>query len=241
MSDSLQPHGLSATPGSSVHGILQARLLEWLAIPFFKWSSQPRDWTWVPCLAGRFFTVWDTREAPLIFIYTCKYFLSDCLVEMQSQSVQFSSVAQSCLTLCDSVDCSNPGFPVHHQVSELAQLMSHWVGDAIQPSHHLSSPSPPAFNLSQHQGLFQWVCSHLIAKIFQLQLQHQSCQCIHKGAKAEDMGKGPIGSSVTVPFHFLLHKWILELGWAMEITSSKLYPFNGGKKKIHTHNVRVSS
>ena len=68
---------------------------------------------------------------------------------------QFSSVAQSCPTLCDPVDCSTPGFSFHHQLPELAQIYSHRVGDAIQPSHALSSPSSPAFNLSQYQGLFQ--------------------------------------------------------------------------------------
>ena len=70
-----------------------------------------------------------------------------------SFSRQFSSVAQSCPTLCDSMDCSMPGLPVHHQLLEYTQTHVHWVGDAIQPSHHLSSPSPPALNLSQHQGL----------------------------------------------------------------------------------------
>ena len=68
---------------------------------------------------------------------------------------QFSSVFQSCLTLCEPMDCSTPSFPVHHQLPELAQTPVHRVGDAIQPSHPLSSPSPPAFNLSQHHGLFQ--------------------------------------------------------------------------------------
>ena len=67
---------------------------------------------------------------------------------------QFGSVAQLCPTLCDPMDCSTPGFPVHHQVQELAQTFVHQVGDAIRPSHPLSFPSPPAFNLSQHQGLF---------------------------------------------------------------------------------------
>ena len=81
-------------------------------------------------------------------------------------SLQFSSVTQSCLTLCDPMVCSMPGFPVHHQLQELTQTQVHWVGDAIQPSHSLSSPSPPAFDLSQHQGLFQWVSSsHQVAKI----------------------------------------------------------------------------
>ena len=70
-------------------------------------------------------------------------------------SVQFSSVAQSCLTLCDPVDGSTPALPVHHQLPEFTQTHVHQVGDAIQPSHPLSSPSPPAFNLSQHQGLSQ--------------------------------------------------------------------------------------
>ena len=68
----------------------------------------------------------------------------------------FSSVAQSCLSLCDPMDCSTSGLPVHHKLPEFTQTHVHWVGDAIQPSHPLSSPSPPAFNLSQHQGLFQW-------------------------------------------------------------------------------------
>ena len=68
---------------------------------------------------------------------------------------RFSSVAQLCPTLCDPMDCSIPGLPVHHQLPELAQTHVHRVGDAIQPSHPLSSPSPPALNLSQHQGLFK--------------------------------------------------------------------------------------
>ena len=79
-------------------------------------------------------------------------------------SVRFSSVAQSCLTLCDPVDCSMPGFPVHHLLPELTQAHVHWVGDTIQPSHPLWSPSPPAF--SQHQGLFRRVSSpHQVAKV----------------------------------------------------------------------------
>ena len=78
---------------------------------------------------------------------------------------QFSSVAQFCLTFCNPMDCSTPGFPVHHQFPELAQTHVHQVGDAIQPSHPLSPPSPPAFNLFQNQGLFQWVSSlHHVAK-----------------------------------------------------------------------------
>ena len=83
------------------------------------------------------------------------------------------SVAQSCLTLCSSLDCSTPGFPVLHRLPEIVQTHVHWTGDAIQPSHPLSRPSPPALNLSQHQGLFQWVCSlHKVVKVLELQLQH---------------------------------------------------------------------
>ena len=82
-----------------------------------------------------------------------------------SPSVQFSSVTQSCPTLCDPMDCSTPGLPVHRQLPELAQTHVHRISDTIQPSHPLSSPSPPAFNLSQHQGLSQWVSSlHQVAK-----------------------------------------------------------------------------
>ena len=80
-------------------------------------------------------------------------------------SIQFSSVARSCLTLCDPMDCSTPGFPVHHQLQGPAQTHVHRVGDTIQPSYSLSSPSP-AFSLSQRQGLFQWlISSHQVAKV----------------------------------------------------------------------------
>jgi len=92
-------------------------------------------------------------------------------------SVQFSSVAQSCPTLCDPMNCSMPGLPVHYQLPEFTQTHMHRVGDAIQPSHPLSSPSPPAPNPSQHQSLFQWVSSsHEIAKVLEFQPQHQSFQ-----------------------------------------------------------------
>ena len=74
-------------------------------------------------------------------------------------SVLFS--CSSCLTLCDPMDCVTPGFLVHHQLLKLTQTHVHWVGDAVQPCHSLSSPSPPAFSLSQHQGFFQWVSSSL--------------------------------------------------------------------------------
>ena len=72
-----------------------------------------------------------------------------------------SLVAQACLTLCNPMDCNMPGFPTHHQLQEFAQTHVHWVVDVIQPSHPLSSPSPPTFNLSQHQGLFQKSVLHI--------------------------------------------------------------------------------
>ena len=83
--------------------------------------------------------------------------------------------------LCDPMDCSTPGFLVLHCLLELTQTHVQWADDAIQPSHPLSSPSPPTFNLSQHQGLFQWVSSsHQVAKLLELQLQHQSFQWIYR-------------------------------------------------------------
>ena len=87
------------------------------------------------------------------------FLLSAKLLFLPLSSVWFSSVAQSCLALCDPMDCSKPGLPVHHQLPEFTQTHVHWIGDAIQPSHPLSSPFPPTFNLSQHQGLFKWVSS----------------------------------------------------------------------------------
>ena len=130
----LWPHALYSLPGSSVHGILQAIILEWVAIYFPRGSSQPKNWIQVSCLAGRF-TDWATREGAL------KHF-------------QFSSVVQLCPTLCDPMNRSTPGLPVHHQLPEFPQTHDHWVSDAIQPSHPVSSPSPTAPNLSQHQSLF---------------------------------------------------------------------------------------
>ena len=101
-----------------------------------------------------------------------------CVTNMHSYPLCWCfSVAQSCPTLCNPMNHRTPGLPVHHQLPELAQTHVHWVTDAIQPSHPLSSPSPPAFSLSQHQGLFQWVSSlHQEAIVLDLQLQHQSFQ-----------------------------------------------------------------
>ena len=93
----------------------------------------------------------------------------------RSSSVQFSSVIQSWPTFCDPMNRRMPGLPVHHKLLEFTQTHAHRVSDAIQPSHPLSSPSPPAPNPSQHQGLFQLVNAlHEAAKVLELQLQHQS-------------------------------------------------------------------
>ena len=98
-----------------------------------------------------------------------------------STLLQFSSVTHSCPALCDPMDCSTPGFPVHHQLPALAQTHVHRISDATQPSHPLSSTSPPAFYLSQHQGLFQWISSsRQMAKVLELWLQHQSFQWVFR-------------------------------------------------------------
>ena len=132
--------------------------------------------TCIPMFIAALFTIdrpWNQPRCPLTdewikklwYLYTMEY------------SVQFSSVAQLCLTLCDPMDCSTSSLPVHHQLPEFTQTHVHWVADAIQPSHPLSSPSPPAFNHSQHQGLFKWVSSsYQVAKVLEFQLQHQSFQ-----------------------------------------------------------------
>ena len=110
-------------------------------------------------------TTWNPWQSLVAFL-----FLTRC-------SVQFSLVAQSCLTLCDPVNCSMLGLPVHHQLPEFTQTHVHQVSDAIQPSHPLSSPFPPAPNPSQHQGLFQWVSSSdQVAKVLEFQLHYQSFQ-----------------------------------------------------------------
>ena len=99
----------------------------------------------------------DRWNTPLLLVYIAG-----------KRSIQFSSVTQSCPTLCNPMDCSRPGFSVHHQFLELAQTHIHWVGDAIQPSYPVI-PSPPVLNLSYHQGLFQWVSSlHQVAKVLEL-------------------------------------------------------------------------
>ena len=127
VSDSWDPMDCGL-PGTSVHGIFQARILKWVAIPYSKICK------------------------------VCKWKIITWK-DSQCHSVQFSSVAQSCPTLCNPMNRSMPGLPVHHQLLEFTQTHVHWVGDTIQPSHPLLSPFSPAHNLSQHQGLFQWVNS----------------------------------------------------------------------------------
>ena len=129
-------------------------------------SSSHRIERYPPTLWRVIFFLWS----PIQMLITSENAFTDT-------SVQFSSVVQSCLTLCDTMVCSTPGLPVHCQLPEFAQTHVHWVGDAIQPSHPLSSPSPPALYLFQHQGLFKWVSSlHQVAKVLEFQLQHQSFQ-----------------------------------------------------------------
>ena len=114
------------------------------------------------------------------------------LETLQISSVQFSLVAQSCSTLCIPMNHSIPGLPVHHQLPEFTQTHIHRVSDAIQPSHPLSSPSPPAPNPSQHQSLFQWVnSSHEVAKVLEFQLQRHSFQ---RNPRADLLQNGLVGS-----------------------------------------------
>ena len=121
----------------------------------------------------------------------------------------FSSVAQSCPTLWDPMNHSTPGLPVHHQLLEFTQTHVHWVGDAIQSSHPLSSPSPPALNLSQCQGLFKWVSSsHQVAKVLEFQLQHQSFQWTARSDLSEEASFFSTQLSLQSNSH--IHTWPLE-------------------------------
>ena len=107
-------------------------------------------------------------------------------------SFQFSLVTQSCPTLCNPMNHSTPGLPVHQQLPEFTQTHVHRVSDAIQPSHPLLSPSPPAHNPSQHHSLFQWVnSSHEVAKVLEFQLQHHSFQ---RNPRADLLQNGLVGS-----------------------------------------------
>ena len=175
-------------PGPSGHGIFQARVLQWGAT-----ASSGVTWT--------------DRKSKKLIILKCLFILGntnepfiDQISDVQRKvdfiqlvmtisvagprrssktSVQFSSVTQSCPILCNPMNRNTPGLPIHHQLLEFTQTHVHRVGDAIQPSHPLLSPSPPALNLFQCQGLFQWVnSSHQVAKVLEFQLHHQSFQWI---------------------------------------------------------------
>ena len=122
-----------------------------------KWKDTPYSWIRIICIIK-------------IAILPKKVYRFNSISQFK-----FSSVIQLCLTLCDPMDCNTPDFPVYEQLPELTQTHVHQVSDATQPSYPLSSPSPPTFNLSQHQGLFKLVSSsHQVAKV--LELQHQSFQ-----------------------------------------------------------------
>ena len=158
------------------------RILEWVAYPFSSGSSWPKNQTGVSFIAGGFLTNWAIREAQmwemwsqinsaglvlelLGYLHAFDY-LKHSMLHVPNFVTKFNSVAQLCLTLCDPMDHSTWGLPVHHQLPEFTQTHVHWVSDAIPLSHPLSSPFSPSFNLAQHQGIFQWVSSlHQVAKV----------------------------------------------------------------------------
>ena len=169
MSNSVTPMECSP-PSSSVHGILQARILEWVALPSSTGSSQPRNQT---CMS--YVIISKRHQTSLVISRSWISQASKILNKIKFS--QFSSVTQSCMTLRHLMDHSTPDLPVHHQLPEFTQTHLHWVSDDIQPSHPLSSPSPPSFNLSQHQYVFKWVSYlHQVAKVLEFQLQRQSFQ-----------------------------------------------------------------
>ena len=166
---------------AAIHGVAknQTQLSDWTELNWTEWSSGFAHFLQFKsefCIKE--FMIWATVSSQSCF--------ADCIELLHlwlkgtergqnerrlCSSVQFSSVAQSCPTLCDPMNRSTPGLPVHHQLPEFTQIHIHQVSDAIQPSHPQSSPSPPAPNLSQHQSLFQWVSSsHEVAKVLELQL-----------------------------------------------------------------------
>ena len=163
-------------PGSSVHGIFQARILERVALSFSRGFSYPGI---KPTLqADSLPSELPGKPLCLNFSSIIRYYLNVCFFY---NNFQFSSVTQLCPTLCNPMDCSRPGLPAHHQLPEFTQTHVHWVGDAIHLSHLLSSPSPPAFSLFQHQGLFQQVSSsNQVAKVLEFQLQYYSFQWIFR-------------------------------------------------------------
>ena len=155
------------------------------------WNIEERQsFIYVPAIVSNLFylsiiylacylQLWSYHSYILCLALFFKFNIAFSQVFHYTHSVQFTSDAQSCPTLCDPVNHSTPGLPVHHQLPEFTQTHVHWVSNAIQPSHPLSSPSPLALNLSQHQDLFQWVnSSYQVAKVLEFQLHHQSFQWI---------------------------------------------------------------
>ena len=151
-------------------------LLIYLSIHSFPWKSFLDRFSYIhlqESLKDRWSASSPPRSLPLSwFLYPSTTYMVPIPIPflrhkfLFSHSIQFSSVAQSCLTLYDPMNRSMPGLPVHHQLLEFTQTHVHGVSDAIQPSHPLSSPSPPAPNPSQHQSLFQWVnSSHEVARV----------------------------------------------------------------------------
>ena len=162
--------------------------IETILIPLFFFSFRwiktvqpnPREVPWLSYLS----LPWKGSISPLSFTYhtITKYY----------GVRQIRSVAQSCPTLFDPMNRSTPGLPVHHQLPEFTQTHVHRVSDAIQPSHPLSSPSPPSPNPSQHLSLFQWVnSSHEVAKVLEFQLLHHSFQ---RNPRADLLQNGLVGS-----------------------------------------------
>ena len=137
-----------------------------LGLPYVNWASQE-------CCLFYLRSWLQSSDLPLFYFHGLfpSLSFSHCHSGLFPILVQFSSVSPSCLTLCDPMNRSTPGLPVHHQLPEFTQTQVHLVSDAIQPSHPLSSPSPPAPNPSHHQSLFQWVnSSHEVAKVLEFQL-----------------------------------------------------------------------
>ena len=148
----------------------------WLCVPTCSWCLL----TLKRCLQGCVLLIPVYCAEQIIFHpqHSAPGLLPFCLHSFSYSSVQFS---HSVVSDSDPMDCSTPGPPVQHQLPESTQTHVHWVSDAIKPSHPLSSPSPPAFNLSQHQGLFRWVSSsHQVANVLEFQFQHKSFKWTHR-------------------------------------------------------------
>ena len=155
------------SPTRFLCGIFQTRILERVAISFTRGSYWPRDWIRVSSICRWILYRWATWEACVAHLLFQSTFLEHLLCASCCYPV-----TKSCPTLCDLMDCSTPGSSVLHCLPEFTQTRVHWVSDAIQPSHPLPSPSPPALSPSQHQGLFQRAgSSHQVVKVLEFQLQ----------------------------------------------------------------------